>query len=327
MSTNQITTSTKERVDSRSSLARSLAGMRTLVGIDADELYIPAMKLLGRLNFAGNHVTLAHVDAPPGAVLNPSPLVYAYYDVAELEARMRNAGENLLDEAADCGKKCGLGAGIETEYALGHSSVTLMSLADVHQADLVVVGSGRLGPLGSFFLGSVGRALAINGKQSFLVGRNDDGRDGPVSAVFATDFSEYAERAFLRLLDMNPQGLGKVTLVTATDPKMETQLARETGVYNNSANPLTEIEQRMRECGERMVGRLKARGIEAEFKLVEGHAAETVRDTMSETGSDLLILGAQGHGLIERIFIGSLALHQVVAEPYSVLVLRMPEEN
>jgi len=301
--------------------------MRTLVGIDAEELYVPALKLLGRLNFAGNQATLAHVDAPVGSVINPSPLVYVYHDAAELEARMRHAGENLLDEAADCGTKCGLGAGIATEYAIGNSSSTLMSLADEHHADLVAVGSGRQGPMSSFFLGSVGRALAIGGKQSFLVGRESEERTGAVSAVFATDFSEYAERAFLRLLDMNPKGLGKVTIVTATDPRMETQLARETGVYNDSDSPLSEIEQRMTECGERMVGRLKARGIEAEFRMVEGHATEIVRNAMNETSADLLILGSQGHGFIERVFIGSFALHQVVAEPYSVLVLRMSEEN
>ncbi|RYG31629.1 universal stress protein, partial [bacterium] len=51
------------------------------------------------------------------------------------------------------------------------------------------------------------------------------------------------------------------------------------------------------------------------------------RTTMSETGSDLLILGARGHGLIERLLIGSLALHVVVAEPYSVMVLRLPVQS
>ena len=274
MSSTQNSTATKERVVPTPPAHLVAPSMRTIVGVDAEELYVPALNLLGRLNFSGNQAILAHVDAPPGAILNPSPLVYAYYDVAELEVRMRNAGENLLEEAADCATKCGLGTGVVTEYALGNSSATLMYLADGRLADLVVVGSGRHGAASSFFLGSVGRALAINGKQSFLVGRENGHRTGAVSAVFATDFSEYAERAFLRLLDMNPKGLGKVTIVTATDPKMETQLARETGVYNESSNPLSEIEQRMSECGERMAGRLKAHGIDAEFKMVEGHAAE-----------------------------------------------------
>ena len=37
----------------------------------------------------------------------------------------------------------------------------------------------------------------------------------------------------------------------------------------------------------------------------------------------LMILGAQGHGFIERLLIGSTSLHQVAAEPYPVLVLRV----
>lgn len=293
--------------------------MRTLLGIDADEYYVPALKLLGRLRFADNHVTLAHVDAFPLSPISPSPLVYASYDNAELQGRMRQAGEAFLAQGQANAKAAGLEE-TETRYTLGNSSATLMQMAEEGRSDLVVVGSHRLGPVGSFFLGSVGRALAVNGETSFLVGRSALETDAPVHAVFATDFSEYAERAFLRLLDMAPKGLGRVTIVTATDPRMENRLADEAGV--SGPGLLTEIERRMRETGEKMVTRLASRGIDAEFRMTEGHPVEVVHRTMAETNADLLILGARGHGLIERVLIGSLALHQVVAESYSVLVLR-----
>ena len=74
-----------------------------------------------------------------------------------------------------------------------------------------------------------------------------------------------------------------------------------------------------------MVARLVDRGIGAEFRFPQGHPAEALREALDDTSSDLMILGAKGHGLFDRVFIGSLALHAVVAEPYSVLVLRMPQ--
>jgi hypothetical protein len=43
---------------------------------------------------------------------------------------------------------------------------------------------------------------------------------------------------------------------------------------------------------------------------------------MLDTKSDLLVLGAQGHGFLARLRMGSKSFHQVVSERYSVLVLR-----
>ena len=38
--------------------------------------------------------------------------------------------------------------------------------------------------------------------------------------------------------------------------------------------------------------------------------------------ADLLVLGAQGHGFLERLTTGSVSLDQAVARPYSVIVMR-----
>lgn len=291
--------------------------MRTLVGIDRDRLYGSALVLLGRLGFAENQVTLAHIGPAVAAQLNPAPLVYAYYDTAELAATNQRVGTQLLTEATDVAAASGLG-GVETIFETGSSSVLLMRLADERRADLVAIGSGQHGAVESFFLGSVGRALAIGAHQSFLIARREANATGPLKAVFATDHSEYANRCFARLIDMNPEGLKHVTIVTATESNL---LASE----DHPELSLTEVEETMNRHGQEMVGRLEATGRTADFRLIEGFPAEALAKAMTDTDADLLILGARGHGLIERVFIGSLALHTVVAEPYSVLVLRIPE--
>jgi nucleotide-binding universal stress UspA family protein len=297
--------------------------MRTLIGVDADGLYRSAIDLLGRLGFAGNQATLAHFDStitPVGV-----PIVYDFADSAEVQERIKDLGENLLEASANSARAAGLGEFPTTIYALGNSSSSLLDLADTDRADLVAIGSRKHGALESFFLGSVGRALAIGAHQSFLIARGVRKAEGPVRAIFATDHSDYAKRCFNRLLDMNPKGLEHVTIVTATESSIDSSFGSEMGYDDRTPYSISEAEDRMRAHGDEMVARLAAKDISAEFHLVEGYPAEVLRQEMEARSADLLILAARGHGLIERILIGSLALHIVVAEPYSVLVLRLPD--
>lgn len=303
----------------------STAAMRTLVGVDAAGLYRPALNLLGRLRFAGNETTLIHVDPPVGAQFTPAPLVYEYETAEEIATTLRNAGTKLLEVAEDEARAAGMGEQTGRVYAVGSLSSRLLEEAEARRADLIAIGSELRGPLRSIFLGSVGRALAIGAPCPFLVARGEVKEKGSVRAVFATDHSEYADRCFARLLDMTPQGLKRVTIVTATESIIDPTLSFEVSYDVRTPYSITEAEDAMKRRGAAMVDRLQARGIEADYRLVEGLPEEALRSTMNATGSDLLILGARGHGLVERLLIGSLALHMVVAEPFSVLVLRIPE--
>lgn len=309
-----------------SEIEPSSATMRTLVGVEGDGFYGAAIDLLGRLRFAGNRLTLAHIAARVSVEGNPGTMVYDYKSVTEIEQNLRTAGEHQLDEAGRRARTAGFADDSKTEYIVGNTSAELLDLADKARADLVAIGSRGQGAAESFFLGSVGRAFAIGSHQSYLVARGEPKTKGPVRAVFATDQSVYADRCFARLLDMNPQGLAHVTVVTAMDPSKENQFAATGGSDDRTPYMVTHAEECMRQHGLDLVARLVERGIGAEFRFAEGHPADALREAMDESSSDLMILGAKGHGLFDRIFIGSLALHAVVAEPYSVLVLRMSEE-
>ena len=48
---------------------------------------------------------------------------------------------------------------------------------------------------------------------------------------------------------------------------------------------------------------------EAEFRFVRGRPNDVIRQTMHDTGADLLVMGAQGHGFIDRVLIGSYDEH------------------
>ena len=299
--------------------------IKTLVGVDADDSYRPALDLLIRIRFANNELTFAHIDP---LMADYGIGVMAPYTIVsdQMQEAVSEAAHSLLNKAAAAATAGGFGKA-ECIYANGNSSATLMQIAHDQKLDLVAIGSRKRGVLDRFFLGSVGRTLAIHGKQSFLVARKTEHGHGAIRAVFATDHSEYANRCFRRFLDMAPNGIDHVTIITAMEALAQPDFRLAPSYGEATFLPLSDAEDRMRAHGVEMMQMLVAQGIQAEFKFEQCHPIEDFARAMEESRSDLLILGARGHGFLERVFIGSLALHVVVAEPYSVLVLRIPDDS
>ena len=75
---------------------------------------------------------------------------------------------------------------------------------------------------------------------------------------------------------------------------------------------------------ERAVERLRRPGIRVAARLVTGRAASVIVDVAQEIGADIVILGARGHGAIERAFLGSVSAEVVDQTHCSVLVARTP---
>lgn len=78
----------------------------------------------------------------------------------------------------------------------------------------------------------------------------------------------------------------------------------------------------MTEASAKMVEHLRSFDLHAEYRVVQGEPDEVLGATMKDVNGDLLAMGAQGHGFIERVMLGSLSLQQVMASPYSTLILR-----
>jgi nucleotide-binding universal stress UspA family protein len=87
-------------------------------------------------------------------------------------------------------------------------------------------------------------------------------------------------------------------------------------------DPAEWIEKNLEERNEKVRQILEPLGCPIDTRVYADAAASSIPVAMKETGAELLILGAQGHGFLERLTLGSTSFHQVMAEPYSVLVLR-----
>jgi nucleotide-binding universal stress UspA family protein len=287
-----------------------------LIGIDKDGFYTPAMRLAGRLGFDNMEWHLAHVQStftPVGSPFSSSEDVAAGF---ELE---RQESIEMMDKASD--QACGYGIGARTHMMEGPTASSMMSLADDLNAELVAVGSHRSGAMASVFLGSMGRALAIGSKHSVLIGRGKVKESGPVSAVFATDHSYYAMRALDHLIAMKPKGLKTITLLTAYDPgelhgSYFTELTKDAKAEDKT------LHQKLTALSEASVAKLREAGYTAHYEMKPGNVHDAINRAMTEIKPDLLILGAQGHGFLDRLLVGSVALHHVVSEPHSLLIIR-----
>lgn len=293
--------------------------MTELIGIDREGLYRPAMSLTGRLRFEMPVWHLAHVQEPLGSYMMHPGFVPPSGLLNEAIAGDRKMGYDLLEKASD--EACAYGINAKMHLDMAPAAAGLMNRSDDVEADLIAIGSHDRGPAASALLGSVGRALAIGSKRSFLIGRGDVAPTGGLSVVFATDFSYYAQRALDWLVDRKPEGICKITLVTAYDDKEWSNHGSFIELLQPSDEQTTLFEK-LRNLSEKAVAMLQSKGFQANYNLKPGTINRCITRAMKEHSADLLMMGAQGHGFLERVLLGSTALHQVVAEPHSVMVIR-----
>lgn len=292
--------------------------MKILLGIDVGGQYRNALNLTARLKFPQPVITLAHsvdVRFPYAAPAFPEEGAFAaeYVRIASEQA------EECLKQAQEWA--CQAGVPSTSVRLTGDPAGAMVDYADQANIDLVAVHSQRKGRLGSFFMGSTSRGLAIASHKSVLVTKGEVAESGLVTVVFATDHSLYAEKAFAQFLAFRPEGVGAVHVVNATHiSAIEDELAPN--FLPHEPKRVQWIEDSARKATDETVQRFRDSGYTASGEVIDLPVHEAIRETMERTGADLLVLGAQGHGFMHRLFLGSTALHQTVAEPYSVLLLR-----
>lgn len=284
--------------------------MKFLVGVDAEKRYEPALHLIKRLGFADPEWHFAHVR--PNLDPNLPPMLF---DIEDAAGPFGDDSQQLLKEAGE-------GFSGKLHLLRGASASELMHLAEDLPADLVGLGSSRHGSLVAALLGSVGRAFAIGSPCSFLVGRGQVSDTGRVRVVFATDYSPYAREALTDFIKMRPAGVEEVVLLTAHEMLEASEMVEYMALVNEAAQEGRTLREQLDYLGAQAVESFKAAGVAARTQLQEGYLASAIDQTMAECEGDLVVLGAQGHGFLERLLIGSSALNQVVASRFSTMVIR-----
>ncbi len=290
--------------------------VKVVVGIDLAGSFRPALDLVARLSFPESTVHLLNVVEPvmPDGAF---PELTATHPMAQILEDLLEAGRQTVADVAKASK-----IPATTEVALGLKVSSLIGVAKEHAADLIAVGAQQKTMLEAMFTGHVTRALASDCPLPVLIAKKAPQTAGPMTLVVAHDLSAYCDRVVEKLVSWRPAGVGRIILVTAdtTDPsivavaeQINPELAGET---------LDKIHAKLEERHRQIAHRLEEFGVPVDTVLSEGEPREVIGHTMRDTRADLLVMGAQGHGFVERLLVGSVALHEVVKEPYNVLLMR-----
>ncbi|MCS7209555.1 MAG: universal stress protein [Fimbriimonadales bacterium] len=297
--------------------------MRIVVGVDGDGAYEHALAWVQALEFAQPHLILASVIEPP----RPPVVGVAAPFPEEVFLQAAQAQEAAARQRLDTLQQTLHAQGFEAETVIlhGQAGTRLLELADERDAEMIALGGTRKGALQAFFVGSVARAALTNARQSLLIAHTPPPADQPLRAVLATDHSEYNYRCVDLLVQFAPRRLARIAITTAFDVDEETLqlLTRGTPALQQSGVEwiIEQLHQRNREVCER----LRPLQASCESVVVEGLPIPAIREALRETDAQLLILGAKGHSLIERLSLGSVSYHFAIGEAVNLLILRASE--
>lgn len=293
--------------------------MKIVVGIDPSHSAENVVHLLRRLRFPDSEAIYASyapypVVPPPGLSSAPDELIQRILDEQRQAANtaMKEAMAGLEDAVP----------GDEIVFDIGDAANRLDELAEDRHADLVAIGSRLHSPIEAAILGSVGRGLTLNSKHSILVAKGAVAKEGALKAVFAYDGSPCCNGSLETFLRMRPTGIAHIDLVVANpaDPgdSPVVSLFGEGAYYLGSEHRHDVMIGLARDAAVR----LTKLGYEVRALCNHGTVADVIRGAAVDLDADLIIMGAQGHGWLERVLLGSHALQQVVDESRSVLLLR-----
>jgi nucleotide-binding universal stress UspA family protein len=184
-------------------------------------------------------------------------------------------------------------------------------MAQKHGASLVVLGTHgkslwREGVLGSFSSAVLHRARY---PVLLLPVRVPPERREPHSlwqctellrhVLFPTDFSEIAAEALLVVELLAPRGVARVTLLHALEVHMSELYGQGLQVADDAPeyNSLEILKNRLEAAGVPLV----------QGRVSPGHPVAVILEALRSQDISLIVMGTQGRGFIEELFLGSVA--------------------
>lgn len=277
---------------------------RILVCTDASEAADQMVGCVGQLRSVGaESVTLVHV--------------LDVRDVGGLSTSLRKALLPRIEAQARSLEAAGLG--VKIEVPLGTLSEEINRLASERDCALIVISSRGHSLARDIVLGGGACAVLHHAVIPVLLTRIELlEEEGGIrcraacenlwdSVLFPTDFSDTAERAFHHLLDMAAHAKPRVTLLH---------------VLEGTAAEAGESEARLmaRQRLERMSQQLAEHGArEVDIRIERGSPTRVLLQSARTGGFSLVLMGTQGRGFLEEVFVGSVAHNVARHAPLPVL--------
>jgi nucleotide-binding universal stress UspA family protein len=198
----------------------------------------------------------------------------------------------------------------------------MMHEAELENADMIALCATHHGTWTSSYLGSATCALAINSPVTLLVAKGAVKRSGGFTAVLANDHSNISQRWIDHFISFAPQGITNLHVVSAYEVDDEAAAAAHKNLAMLGGDVERWLNETITERTKVTADKLTEAGFNTTFSVKEGPATDAIRQAMQEQQADILIIGAHGNTQVPGAKIGSVALHQVVAETYPLLIIR-----
>jgi len=188
------------------------------------------------------------------------------------------------------------GFGTETHVVRGTPHRRINGLAEAEKADLTIIGSRGQSPLDNRVIGSTARNLARTTVVPLLVNRIERSTDEPdvlrehlfQRVLYATDFSENAERAFDAFQYLR-HATQEATLVHVESPKDEMGDETPSERLAALADTLTQWD------------------IETNVEVRHGDPAEEILDAEAAVTPTTTLIGSRGQSRMRRLLLGSVS--------------------
>lgn len=219
------------------------------------------------------------------------------------------------------------GAKVATEVVSGPPERMIANVARDLNVDIVAITPGQHSNVQRFFLGSTSASVMRIAPGTVLMLRDHRGHDELKHVIIGVDGTEQADHALktavaqFKLAERNV----KVTVLNAVSiPAMVTMLS--------PAEVIVSVEKNMEMEGETIIATamkdLKDLGVkEVEPRLVRGDAATELMRFAEQSNAQLIVLGAQGHTIVEQILTGSTADRIAAHAKCAAAIIKMPNKN
>jgi nucleotide-binding universal stress UspA family protein len=226
----------------------------------------------------------------------------------DFDERRRRALDRYRDVIAAAG------FGVETHVVRGAPFRRINGIAETVHADLSVVGSRGQSPLENRIIGSTARNLARTTVVPLLVNRVERATDDPEvlrehlfqRILFATDFSENAERAFDAFSYLR-HATEEATLVHVRSPKDDD---------TDGVDPRERLAER--------VETLENWGIETRLEVRQGDPADEILAVEEAVTPSTVLVGSRGRSRIRRLLLGSVSEEIVARATGNVFLVPPP---
>ncbi|MBI5776911.1 MAG: universal stress protein [Nitrospirae bacterium] len=287
--------------------------MNILLAVDGSDPSFYAAQALAHLPPADKLVVLHVLDVPNPAYPMMAPEV-AQDLFATVEREMREEGKRMIERAAAM-LPPGTGP-VSKRLELGPPAETILTVAEVERARLIVLGARGLGAIKELLLGSVSHRVLTHATCPVLAVRKPlRSLKRLLLAVQGPDDAEPIVQFLSKHPFRNPVEVRVLTILPFTQPVWPTAAMIPESLRKD-------MVARAKQFADGVAAKLDAKHYRATGDVVEGAPAPEIVRAAASHQADLIVMGSRGRKSAGPIVLGSVSHAVTHHAPCSVLVVR-----